>query len=367
MKSTHKEELYIKQDSFTDKLFDEHSVFFDIETTGFSPAQSHLYLIGCARKSGKYICIDQFFAENPSEEKLILSAFLEIIKSYDTLISFNGIGFDIPFLKAKCDQYKLIEQFRDFHYLDIFKSVSELKFLLRLPNYKQKTIEAFLDIPRDDAASGGELINVYLDYVKHPTQEAYRLLLLHNFEDVLHMIDLLPVLSYLEIFNGNYSILSTRVDTYHSYDGKEGNELIITMKNDYAVPKRLSYHYESFYLMISPARTSIRVPIFEGELKYFYPNYKEYYYLPEEDMAIHKSVSSYVDKKYREAARASNCYNRKPGSYLPQVTQVMQPQFYKEYKDKISYFELTEDFCSSDVMLRRYVDHILKGMAKGLR
>ena len=36
MKKTHKEELYIKQDNLTDQLFDTHSIFFDIETTGFS-------------------------------------------------------------------------------------------------------------------------------------------------------------------------------------------------------------------------------------------------------------------------------------------------------------------------------------------
>ena len=48
MKSTHKEELYIKQDPLTDLIFDDHSIFFDIETTGFSPASSTLYMIGCA-------------------------------------------------------------------------------------------------------------------------------------------------------------------------------------------------------------------------------------------------------------------------------------------------------------------------------
>lgn len=97
MKSTHKEELYIKQDPLTDLIFDDHSIFFDIETTGFSPATSTLYMIGCARKSGKYICVDQFFAENPGEECLILNAFLEVLNQYDTIISFNGVGFDIPF------------------------------------------------------------------------------------------------------------------------------------------------------------------------------------------------------------------------------------------------------------------------------
>lgn len=362
MKNTHKEELYIKQDPLTDQLFDDHSIFFDIETTGFSPARSSLYMIGCARRAGKYICVDQFFAEKPEEEKLILTAFLELLKQYDTIISFNGVGFDVPYLKAKCDTYHLSENFKEYHYLDIFKCVSELKFLLKLPNYKQKTIESFLGLSRDDRQTGGELINVYQEYIQHPTEEGLRLLYLHNYEDVIGMIDLLPILSYLEIFNGQYSILSTRIDAYHTYDGTTGNELIITMQNDYPVPKRISHKLDSFYLMISKSRTSIRIPVFEGELRYFYPNYKDYYYLPAEDIAIHKSVASYVDKEYRQNACAANCYNRKSGSFLPQYSNIMQPEFRKEYKDKITYFEVTDDFCSSDIMLRRYIDHILKYM-----
>lgn len=360
MKHTQKKELYIRQDALTDQLFDEHSIFLDIETTGFSPASSYVYLIGCAVRSGKYIYAHQFFAENTTEEQQILSAFLELLETYDTIISFNGVGFDVPYLKAKCDFYELQESFKEKTYLDIFKSISDLKFLLRLPNYKQKTIEKFLGIGRDDTQTGGELINVYREYIHHPSEEAEGLLHLHNYEDVIHMIDILPILSYMEIFNGQYTILSTRIDSYHAFDGTDGQELIITMQNDFPVPKRISLKQDSFYLMISKARTSIRVPVFDGELHYFYPNYKDYYYLPEEDMAVHKSVATYVDKDYRENAHASNCYTRKSGAFLPQYESIMQPEFREGYKDKISYFELTDDFCSSDIMIRRYIDHILK-------
>ena len=177
MKHIQKEELYFRRDKLSDQLFDEDSIFFDIETTGFSPAHSSIYLIGCVRRKDEKMYTDQFFAENPSEEREILMAFLALLKDYHTIISFNGIGFDIPFVKAKCDILKIEENFKDYHYLDIFKSISELKFLLKLPNYKQKTIEAFLDILREDKFSGGELINVYHEYVKNPEEEKERILL----------------------------------------------------------------------------------------------------------------------------------------------------------------------------------------------
>ena len=43
----------------------------------------------------------------------------------------------------------------------------------------------------------------------------------------------------------------------------------------------------------------IKVPVFCEEMKFYYSDYKNYYYLPHEDMAIHKSVSMYVDPAFK--------------------------------------------------------------------
>lgn len=360
MKHIQKEQLYIKQNALTNELFGEDCIFFDIETTGFSPTTSSIYLIGCLRRNGQNIIIDQFFAESKDDEKELLEQFMYILNQHKTIISFNGIGFDIPFIKAKCDSYKIPEKLKNFQYIDIFKLISNIKFLLKLPNYKQKTIEQFLEIHREDHFSGGELINVYDEYVKSKSTEAEELLLLHNFEDVLGMLDLLPILSYLEVLNGHYTISSVEIAPYTSYEGETAQEMIISLSNDYLLPKRVSFQCKDFYLTMNQDVSRIRIPVYEGELRYFYPNYKDYFYLPEEDMAIHKSVATFVDKAYRERAKACNCYNRKVGTFLPQYDTIMSPVFQKEYKDKCSYFELTEDFSSSDIMLRRYVDHIFR-------
>ena len=305
MKTFHEEIPDLCQDALTDQLFDEHSIFFDIETTGFSPANSTLYMIGCARRKSNRICIDQFFAEKPEEEAEILAAFFQMLSPYTTIITFNGVGFDIPYLKAKADHYKIPEHFRDFEYLDIFKSVSSIKFLLKLENYKQKTIESFLGLKRKDEKTGGDLIHVYFTHVKHPTEETMHLLRIHNYEDVLHMIDLLSVLSYLEVLNGQYTILSHRIDHYHAYDGTEGEEWIITMQNDYPVPRQLSCKQDCFYLMIGKNRTSLRIPVYEGELHYFYSNYRDYYYLKKEDMAIYLLFIQHILYSLKENGKAA--------------------------------------------------------------
>lgn len=353
---------YSFADPLLDQTFREDAIFFDIETTGFSPATTQLYLIGSARREGNCVIVEQYFAESPEDEEMILSSFLSLLTHFDTIISFNGIGFDIPYLKAKCDTYQLTEQFAEKNYIDLFKIVSSYKFLLKLPNYKQKTLESFLGIHREDTFDGGELINIYKEYVNSPSEYQMFFLKQHNYEDVLGMLELIPVLSYPNLFNGGYSVVSIESNLSHSMNGEVQKELIITLKNDIPVPKRVSYGYNDFYLTCSGDTSRISIRLFEGELKFFFSEYQDYYYLPKEDTAIHKSLAVYVDKNYRKKATASTCYTRQTSLFVPQYERIQTPAYRENYKDKKSYFELSEDFINSDIILRRYTSHILRLM-----
>ena len=183
----HEELTFDFSDPVSNEVFTENCIFFDIETTGFSPARTDLYLIGCATRRGSLLCIDQFFSENAADQKNVLSAFLDLLSGYDTILTFNGIGFDIPYLKAKCKTLHLSDPFDAHSYIDLYKEVSRFKFLFALTSYKQKSIELFLGIDRIDAYSGGELIEVYKEYVRHPAKDSLALLKQHNYEDVLYM------------------------------------------------------------------------------------------------------------------------------------------------------------------------------------
>jgi len=346
------------------QIFTENALFFDIETTGFSPASTQVYLIGCAKRCDDSVIIEQFFAETPDEEEIILKAFLRLLENYQTLITFNGIGFDIPYLKAKCDTFHLKENFADKDYIDLFKIVSSLKFLLKLPNYKQKTIETFLGIDREDVFDGGQLINVYQEYINRPSEYQMYFLKQHNYEDVLGMLDLLPVMSYSNLLKGGYTILSVASNVYKDYDGHSQKELIFSLENDIRVPTRVSYGCDDFYLICNGSDTKLSVKLYDGTLKYFFENYQDYYYLPEEDTAVHKDVASSVDKAYRKKATASTCYTKKTSIFLPQRQAIVEPAFHKERKDKVSYFELSDDFIDSNHMLHKYIDHVFALMSK---
>ena len=360
MQTWHKELNFDNTDTLTNALFAEDSVFFDIETTGFSPANTTLYLIGCARRKGNLICIDQFFADTPDEERLILSAFLELLKPYRTLITFNGLGFDIPYLKKKCEKYGLTHPFDEKDYIDIYKEVSCLKFLLKLPDYKQKTIERFLGLSRNDTFSGGELIEVYQNYLKTPDEQAMFFLKQHNYEDVLGMTGLIAIRSYRKLFDGAFTVNSTETNIYKDRNGIPQKELILTLQNQYPIPQRVSYQTDAFYLICDGMQSKLRIHLFEGTLKFFFDHPEDYYYLPAEDMAIHKSVATYVDKDFRKKATADNCYTKKDAIFVPQYETLITPFFKESNKDKLTYFELTREFLDSDSLLRQYTSHVFR-------
>ena len=78
----------------------------------------------------------------------------------------------------------------------------------------------------------------------------------------------------------------------------------------------------------------LSIRVYKGTLKYYYPNYKDYYYLIYEDTAIHKSVGEFVDKDARIKATKETCYTKKDGTFLPQPADIWVPEFKTSCKDK---------------------------------
>ena len=297
MKHWHEEMPFTADNSLAELIFTENSLFFDIETTGFSAARTSLYLIGCAARKENLLIVDQFFAETPADESDVLHAFLDYLQNFDTIITFNGIGFDIPYLTNKCQKYKIPEPFSAYEYVDIYKMISGFRFLFALPNLKQKTVEQFIGLEREDAYNGGELIDVYKACQKNPDKKLISLLKQHNYEDVIDMPKLLSVLSYVKLFEGAFNVTSICANESVSYDGKPCREILFSMQNIFPVPKRVSCHYEDFHLVVDTDQTTLCVRLYTGELKYFLSDYKNYWYLPEEDLAIPSSLAASIPKE----------------------------------------------------------------------
>lgn len=342
-------------------------LYFDIETTGFSAQNNFLYIIGCAYYFDNTYNIIQWFSEGPLEEKELIISFLEFSKNFKAIIHYNGQAFDLPFLKKKIETYGLKYNFDHLHSIDVYKKVLSIRNLLNLDNYKQKTVEGFLNINRIDKFSGGELIDVYKSYLTSKKLEDMRgnenlesnkllyTLLLHNEDDLKGLLNIMPIFTYVDFFTSSINLLSIKqvVDNLIiKFDFNSTLPVPITIENPH-YSAELTYHYGL-----------ITIPIINAELKYFYADYKNYYYLTHEDLAIHKSIASFVDSKYKEKARANNCYTKKNGNFIPLLNPVIEPNFKKNYKDNISYIELTDCFYKDNKIIKIYIEHIIENLKK---
>lgn len=338
-------------------------LFLDIETTGFTARSSSLYLIGCAYCNEEGWFVRQWFADTPEEEKEILEAFFEFAKPFSHLLHFNGNNFDLPYLLQKNEQHHLPYNFDKFTGIDIYRRTAPYKYFLKLPNCKQKTVELFLGINRLDTFHGGELISVYHDYVKKPTESDLKALLQHNFDDMQGMLSILPILSYYDLFNGTVRAKKVQANYYRDLKGDKHQEILIKLKFSSPLPVAVSFATSGCYFSGEGMEGSLKVPMYEEEMKYFYTNYKDYYYLPGEDLAMHKSVATFVDKEHRTQASASTCYTRKFSAYLPQWDTIFEPFFKREYKSKELFFELTDELKTDRGAFSVYAKHVLNMLA----
>lgn len=341
----------------------ERVLFLDIETTGFTAKSSYLYLIGCAYFQNEKWHTIQWMAEDYSQEADILAAFFEFAKLYNYLIHFNGNNFDLPFIVQKCELLSLPYRFDNFKGIDLYKRISPYKFFLKLPNCKQKTLEQFLKINRKDVFSGGELIGLYHDYVKTPSEFSEKALFLHNADDLKGMLEILPILAYYDLFSGNVKAKKVQANYYKDINGKTRKELLITLTLPTPLPIPISASANHCYFKGEGEDATLKVPIYEEELKYFYSNYKDYYYLPTEDVALHKSVATFVDKEHRLHATAANCYTRKYSCYLPQWEILFEPFFRRDYKSCEIFFELTDEMKKNREGFSKYACHVLSMIA----
>ena len=99
----------------------DKTVFLDIETTGIKPSKAHVTVIGCY--DGKDMKV---FVHGRNEHE-----FLDYIKNYSIVVTFNGSCFDIPFLERyfattiKCVQIDLRFVLKDLGYTGGLKKIEQ--------------------------------------------------------------------------------------------------------------------------------------------------------------------------------------------------------------------------------------------------
>lgn len=323
----------------------EDTVIFDIETTGFAADTSVLYLIGCGYYDDGRWFIKQWFNDNINSEHDIIEQFFSFIRPYKYLLHYNGDGFDIPYLKKKIISYNMENVLHSLESIDLYKVIRPYKDILHTDNLKQKSIELLLGIKRLDKYSGGDLIRVYQNYTDSHNDTALKLLIQHNYEDIEGLMYSFCLMSYKSLTDGCLTVHKMYV---------RDNRLCFLLELTNALPKRISCGAVGVTFTGYGLNATLSADIIEDDLKFFFDNYRDYYYLPAEDTAIHKSVAGFVDKNYRVQATRSTCYTKHRGCYISQLDCNIVNGYKKCYDDSDSLIELTDSFLQDMDILNKY-------------
>lgn len=391
----------------------EDVLFFDIETTGLSARSAGLYLIGVLTYTDKNWMLLQYFCEDVSDEPAVLQAFFELLRTKKILISYNGDGFDIPFLRHMVEQYgpraprphhstvlhdradcpatdgsaiddtRPLYSFDTVESFDLFKKFRPLKHLLGLPDLKLKSCERFLGIDREDRFTGGELIEVYFEWQKTKAPALLDTLLLHNAEDIANLPNLLPLLRYRSLPHSDFqlraherlqdgatplvhlsfTLLSPMSPSTHAPAENGTREVTDDRRQHWpalTLPRPVDLRGDFWALHAEGRAVELYVQLFEGERKLFFADFEHYYYLPAEDQVIHQSLAEFVDRSARKKACARNCYQRVSGCFLPECSEVYTPALRAEYRDKLRYAQYSDTLFDDEAKAVTYLKSFLE-------
>lgn len=159
--------------------------FLDIETTGLSP-NTYLFLCGLMFLKNEDFVVEQVFARDYAEEAGVLGYVRDRLGDFDTIVTYNGVKFDLPFVMTRMAVCRLEPPGSVFS-VDLLHSARRV-FRGVLADNKLGTVERHLrgrertgDIP------GRFIPQAYHDYVDSRDARAMKTVLYHNRMDLFTM------------------------------------------------------------------------------------------------------------------------------------------------------------------------------------
>lgn len=335
----------------------EDICFFDIETTGLASATSNIYLIGAGYfdKAQNEFNVIQWFADDYDSEKEMLERFVTFADRHKVLMQYNGNAFDIPFVRTKCKRHNVdFSRIENKKHLDIYVALRKYAKPLGLENKKLKSFENYIGIAREDKFDGGALIEVYVEYIhnklmRKENEPLLHLLLLHNYEDIVGLSQVSVLLFLKEL--GSMQVKYEQAEIY--------DECYLRLIYSGNFPYECSFMLDgNIECRCSDNQIILIVQIRKDTMKYYFTDYKDYYYMIEEGKVIHKSVAVYTEPSVRRKAVKSECFVTKEGKFLPVKKSGCFSDkmhiFREDYTSKDYYIEIDGGLLCDSVFFEKY-------------
>lgn len=165
---------------------DPHRVLFlDIETGGLS-ANTYMFLCGLMFLENGDFVVEQAFARGYDEEEGCLRHVRDTIHRFDTVVTYNGASFDLPFIRTRLAVHR-ISDINAFGSVDLLHTARRV-FRDVLPNRKLVTVERHLrGFERTDDIPGRYIPEAWHDYVRTGDGRVMQNVLYHNRMDLFAM------------------------------------------------------------------------------------------------------------------------------------------------------------------------------------
>jgi len=247
------------------------TMLLHIDTTGPDYRYSYIYILGYLYYNDGEYYLTQFFSESLFDEKIILLEIINLIDKCEYNIYFYKNDFD--FLINKIKFYKINISF------NIYKSTI-------VKNSKKIYYNK-------------EEIDIYFKYLLNKNSKLLGYIFLKNEEYTLNII------------NKNKLTLN--------YNFEYKIKLTDNILNIYIKPEeKMSFKhssYNSWELIPYEDSILIKIEIINDTLLYFFKDYENYFYFPELDEVMHKSIAKYSTLE-KQKAKKHNCYIKKNGIFI---------------------------------------------------
>lgn len=148
--------------------------YLDIETTGLSLTYDDITVIGIYITDGSYHRLVQLVGKDVTKANL-----LQALQDVDVIYTYNGSGFDLPFINASLG----IDLAKDFNHHDLMLDCWRRNLYGGL-----KSVEIQLGINRKLKDIGGlEAVRLWWAYQSNGDPYALTMLVKYNEEDVVNL------------------------------------------------------------------------------------------------------------------------------------------------------------------------------------
>lgn len=176
------------------------AIFIDLETTGLSGGTGVVaFLVGLGYYRDDKFWVSQFFLGDLAEEERMIQEIAQFFSqmNFQSVVSFNGKGFDIPLLETRFILNRQPFHLSSLPHLDFLYSARSLwrhkHESCRLCHLSREVVEA----DRSEDIPSAEIPWRYFQYLKTGNFALMEPVLYHNQEDILSLLGVVIVGSFI--------------------------------------------------------------------------------------------------------------------------------------------------------------------------